>query len=327
MAFLLVKVQDETSLLLNEFYDYNGYCYANYDIDLQDFYEAPSSNGEYDNVAVIFMSTLDLRIVGWYKSATISSKIDTVSLFLQGNIKAAASEVVLLSVPIVPESKEWYCCGNSYEVIEQEDSRFLLLNSIMNREHKNLFKRYPYVHIELDAQSKGSATITRQYCELLAGNLMDDNCQGLHEIKALEKYSEKLIRLDRQDADGYYYHSLACYHLGFVKPAIKSIEKAIEIEGESSDLIAQKANILCSMRYYDKAQQLYDKAFRVSQDELYRVYQGRALILAGRMEQAFEVFDSVSDKQLLEECGINTKIESMDKKWSFSTILRRLKRE
>ena len=39
------------------------------------------------------------------------------------------------------------------------------------------------------------------------------------------------------------------------------------------------------------------------------------------------MFDGIEDKVLLEECGIATKIESMDKKWSFSTILKRLKRE
>ena len=167
--------------------------------------------------------------------------------------------------------------------------------------------------------------MTRQYCQVLAGNLMEDNCNGIMDIKALEKYAKQLIKLSHNDSDGYYYHSMACYQLGLVRDAMKSIEKAIQIDGEEADFLAQKANILCSMKHYGEAQKLYKQAFLLENDEIYRIYEGRALILMGQMEQAYKIFDSVEDKQMLEDCGIATKLETMDKKWSFSKILKRLK--
>ncbi|MFR4970659.1 MAG: hypothetical protein ACLTDC_08890 [Lachnospiraceae bacterium] len=55
MAILVVRIEDASTLLMNEFFDYNGRCYAltrsrkkNTDvcINLEDFYEGTVSGGE-----------------------------------------------------------------------------------------------------------------------------------------------------------------------------------------------------------------------------------------------------------------------------------------
>lgn len=328
MAYLIVKIEDENSLLLNEFYDYNGYCYSKYEVNLQDFYEASINTRRLDDVTVIFITFEAAKIIGWYSKASVSSEIENLSVFLQGNIKALASDVKLLNTPLDISDENWYMSNSVYEVIEEEDVRFQILKEKLSKDNsKNIFKRYPYIQISIDPQSRKSVPVTRQYCEIFAGNIMEDNCIGIQEIKALKMYSMQLIELDRNDADGYYYHSLACFHLGFVKEAIRAIEKAISIEGESSDLIAQKANVLCSMKHYDAAQMLYRRAYELSNDEIYIIYQGKALMLEGQMQKAYQVFGQITNKQLLTDCGIDTKIDSMDKKWSFSTIFKRLKRD
>lgn len=332
MAILLVKVLDENSLPLNEFFDYNGYCFSNYPVNILDFYEASANTEKLSDIEVVFSDSDGKRIIGWYEKAEVFSKSQMISPFLEGNIKASVSDVVLLdeAQALMSDSGLGIECllTQQSEVIECEDCRYDEIIKFINRKnHKNVFMRYPFVQIETDQRSRKSVDLTRQYCELLAGNLMDDNCNGIMDIKALEKYAKQLIKLSHKDSDGYYYHSMACYQLGFVKDAMKSIEKAIQLDGEEADFLAQKANILCSMKHFDKAQELYAEAYSIDKEPLYLIYQGRALMFMGQMEKAYKVFDGIEDKVLLEECGIATKIESMDKKWSFSTILKRLKRE
>ncbi len=360
MAILLVRVLYENSLPLNEFFDYNGYCYANYGVNILDFYEATAKTEALSDITVVFVNSEGSKIIGWYEKAEVSAKSQTISLFLEGNIKAKASDAVFLEEAVELSdysrsqriSKSVYDVasqseqttkpqasqsvqttepkviqpGRSYEVIECEDCRYdLLMDFIRQADYKNVMLRYPFVNIETDERSRKSLEMTRQYCQVLAGNLMEDNCNGIMDIKALEKYAKQLIKLSHNDSDGYYYHSMACYQLGLVRDAMKSIEKAIQIDGEEADFLAQKANILCSMKHYGEAQKLYKQAFLLENDEIYRIYEGRALILMGQMEQAYKIFDSVEDKQMLEDCGIATKLETMDKKWSFSKILKRLK--
>lgn len=332
MAILLVKVLDENSLPLNEFFDYKGYCYCNYPVNILDFYEASENTKTLSDIMVVFTDTEGKKIIGWYLKADVFSESKLISPFLEGNIKAAASDVVLLETACELIWDTWSqnekLLTKQCEVIECEDCRYdTIINFVTRNNHKNVFMRYPFVQIETDQRSRKSIELTRQYCQLLAGNIMDDNCNGIMDIKALEKYSKQLIRLSHKDSDGYYYNSMACYQLGFVKDAMKSIEKAIQLDGEEADFIAQKANILCSMKYFDKAQELYAKAYEMDKEPLYKIYQGRALMFMGQMEKAYNVFGEIEDKALLEECGITTKIESMDKKWSFSKILKRLKRE
>ena len=82
MAVLAVLVEDPGTLLLNEFFDYDGRCYAisrsrteNNDIciDFQDFYDSDVSAESMHDIPVIFIipdaDTGDTHICGWYRHA------------------------------------------------------------------------------------------------------------------------------------------------------------------------------------------------------------------------------------------------------------------
>lgn len=277
MAILLVNIEDEASMALNEFFDYAGHCYAlscrrdqaeGLAISLHDFYDSTVATKRMREIPVVFCEKKDaaIRIVGWYKKADIYSRSKHISPFLQGNIVANASEVVRLSKPIQIEEIYADFTSQNYNVIEMEDSRYDKLAELVYTEpsqffcgHKieNNFARYPYVHINMDPAAKRNYTNALQYCESLAEAIMNDECQGIFEIKALELYARELINADRNSADGYYYLAMACYQLGLVKEAMKAIERAIRLEKEASDLKALKANILVSMGHYDAAIELY----------------------------------------------------------------------
>ncbi len=65
MAVLLVKIEDIASLALNEFFDFNGRCYAlagsraegkKDDFRMEEFYEATMDTQEMENVPVFFVT-------------------------------------------------------------------------------------------------------------------------------------------------------------------------------------------------------------------------------------------------------------------------------
>ena len=194
---------------------------------------------------------------------------------------ANASDVVLLKQMKMIEGVTANFMFRNYCVIEMEDSRYDKLAELIyvDADETNVFTRYPYVHIELDGRAKKSYDVAIRYCGSLAGNIMNDNCQGIAEIKALKLYAEEAVRLDKSKADGYYYLALANYQLGFVKDGMKAVERALTIEPEASDINALKANLLVSRGYFDAALELYQKAAQLDSDEseLYLEYAQRAL--------------------------------------------------
>ena len=185
MAILLVRVLYENSLPLNEFFDYNGYCYANYGVNILDFYEATAKTEALSDITVVFVNSEGSKIIGWYEKAEVSAKSQTISLFLEGNIKAKASDAVFLEEAVELSdysrsqriSKSVYDVasqseqttkpqasqsvqttepkviqpGRSYEVIECEDCRYdLLMDFIRQADYKIVMLRYPFVNIETD---------------------------------------------------------------------------------------------------------------------------------------------------------------------------------
>ena len=101
---------------------------------------------------------------------------------------------------------------------------------------------------------------------------MNDSCRGIEELAELRVYAKLATERNRGDADGFYYLAMACYQLGFLKDAMKAVEKALRLEPEASDIIAQKAAILVSMGYMDSAKKLFQKAYELSGDESYLVF-------------------------------------------------------
>lgn len=281
MAILLVKIEQPESIPLNEFFDYNGQCYAisrdrekrtDSAIRLEDFFEASIRSQELLHITVVFTILEEgaYKIVGWYKEATIYRDVKRPSLFLEGNIVAASSEVVLLPEKERTNVVSWQGREKNYEIVELEDRRAdYLYGLISSYEGENAFLRYPYVVTKLTPAATKSVAACTDACKFYAGNILDNTCRDLSEIKLLEAYAKRLTELDSHLADGFYYLAMAQYQLGFPKKAIKAIEKALKLEPEAADLIAQKGMICWSMGYEEAAHECFDKAYELSQDEDY----------------------------------------------------------
>lgn len=279
MAILLVNIENTATMALNEFFDYNGHCYAvstsrdcaeGVAITFNDFYDSTVAANKMTDIPVVFCHQSDdkLYIVGWYKSADIYSKVKQVSLFLEGNIVANASDVVVLREKRVVEGISCNFMFKNYCVIEMEDCRYdKLAELVYVEDHKNnAFVRYPYVHIDLDRKAKKNYDVAIRYCENIASAIMNDECQGITEIKALQLYAREAVEADRKASDGYYYLAMADYQLGFVKDGMKAVERALSIEKDAADIMALKANLLVSMGHYDAAIELYEKAMQADSD-------------------------------------------------------------
>ncbi|MCQ2510629.1 MAG: hypothetical protein MJ116_09235 [Lachnospiraceae bacterium] len=331
MAVLLVKIEDTASLALNEFFDYNGRCYAlagsraegqKEDLRMEEFYEATMDTEELKDVPVFFVTgeSTAVTVIGWYKKAKISRKVRSVSLFLEGNIEAVVSDVVLLPEEERNTKTEWQTPGQLYEVVEEEDMRYSLLQRMLQSDpKKNAFLRYAYAPVRLEPKLIRQPAACLEYCSRLARVLVENQCQDISEIKLLEQYAKKMIEKKRNDPDGYYYHALACYHLGFFKDGIRSVQKALELEPEAADLNALKGMLLAERGYYRDSMVCLHQAYEANREEDYLLLEGRVCIMAGQMDKAYECFASIQDKTLLDDAGIS--LRDMEKRWSFANRL------
>ncbi len=134
----------------------------------------------------------------------------------------------------------------------------------------------------------------------------------------MELYAKQAITLTRKDPDGFYYLAMASYQLGFAKQGLKAIGKALELEPDAADLLAQKAFLLVSRGYVSQGADTFHQAFDQSGEEDYLLWEGKTRILAGQPEQGYDCFRKITDKKMLEDAGIVLK--DMEKKWPFVNI-------
>lgn len=330
MAILVIKVEDVSTLLMNEFFDYDGWCYGlsrprtqsgEPCIHLEDFYECTVRSEKIAGVPVVFAQEREgqFYIAGWYCEAEIRRNILRPSLFLEGNVRAAAKDVCLLLEKERQFQMQSQFGRRCYEVIEEDDSRYQpLVNFISNYSGKNDFLRYDFVDILLDGKARKNYNICVEHCERLAERLMNDSCRDIREIKELEAYAQMASVLDGKKADGYYYLAMAGHQLGKVKKGIKAIERALKLESEAADLMAMKGNLLLSLGYAETAADWYHQAWLSEGDEDYLLLEGRAWLFKGQMDRAIECFKKVSDKAMLQEAGINLK--DMERRWPFINV-------
>lgn len=325
MAILLVKISDERSLALNEFYDYCGCCYASTRsrekmdgkvIDMSSFYDAAINTKSLRDIPVVFVSNEEsASVFGWYKKAEIFSEMQTPSLFLQGNIKAYATDC--LWIPKKGQSYKVKCFlkDQLYEVIEEEDQRFLFLKQLMgNYCGNNQMIRYHSAIPYTIPQAMQKIEICKTVCEKWANLVSAEECRDIRDIKTLEVYAKKMCEKDRKNPDGYYYLALACYQLGFIKEGLKQINKALQLERGASDLMALKGLLLVSKGHIDSAAECLHDAFMKSQYEGYLLLEGRAYMVGGKMDKAYECFSKIKDQNMLDESGIQMK--AIEDKWS-----------
>ncbi|MDO4490346.1 MAG: hypothetical protein Q4B85_04725 [Lachnospiraceae bacterium] len=331
MAVLLIRIEDTASLALNEFFDFNGRCYAlagsraaeqREHLRMEEFYEATMDTEVLEDIPVFFVTGEgeEVTVLGWYKRASVSGKIQSPSLFLEGNVSAAAADAVLLPEKDRTCSLRWQRPGQYYDVAEEEDMRSAQLLRLLERApENNAFLRYAFTPVKLDQRLLKQPAVCLQYCGQLAQVLLQDQCRDISEIKLLEQYAKRMTEKRKQDPDGYYYHALACCHLGFFREGIRSVQKALELEPEAADLKALKGMLLAEKGYYRDSAACLQEAYEKTGEEEYLLLQGRVCALAGQMDKAYECFARVKDKTLLETAGI--RLKEMEKRWSFADLL------
>ncbi len=344
MAIMIVKIEDQNTLKMNEFFDFNGRCYAlsrsrmsgdDVAVDLTDFYECTVFSEQIDNVPVIFVAQKEDGkdyICGWYKQAIIYSKVQRPTLFLEGNIIAKSLDAVLLKSENWISADQWlvkeylYFGDREYAVIEDDDMYAYKLKKLLTSNINGTWPvRYELYAPKLEVFQIKKAKTREESCEIcidfcgdLASRLMDDACEDIGEIKALREYASKAITFNGKCVDGYYYKAMAEEQLGFIKDGLKSVNKALELESDAADIMALKANLLLAYGNDQGAMELYQESYDISGDESYLLMKGKVLFRMGDVDGAYKVYRKILDKTLLEEAGINLK--DMEKRWPFVSI-------
>ena len=325
MAILVVRIEDSSTLLMNEFFDYGGFCYgltrsrsenSETCINLEDFYEGTVQSERLTDVPVVFVIEQEGRwhVVGYYRRAEVRKKIMRPSLFLEGNIRADVRDVRLLP----EESQKTVFAANFgeryYEVVEEDDARYQSLMELMKKDcGQNILPRYDCVDIFLQSTIRHDYAASLRECERLAAALMGEECADIRDIKRLEVCGHQASILNSREADGYYYEAMADEQLGRVRQGMKAIEKALRIEPAGADLMALKGQLLVGMGKAEAAAQWFHKAWFESGDDDYLLLEGRAWLLAEQPDNALECFKKINDRAILDAAGINLK--DMERRW------------
>ena len=330
MAILIVKIEDASTLPMNEFFDYDGWCYGltrsrsqsgDRCINLEDFYECTVCSESLTGVPVVFAQERDGQFyaAGWYRDAQVWRDIRRPSLFLEGNVRADARNVCLLTEKERIYRMDCHFGQKCYEVWEEHDSRYQpLVDWIRQYGGQNVFLRYDFVDISMDSRVRQDYDACIERCACLAEQMMCDNCQDIRDIKELELCAQQACVLNGKAADGYYYLAMACYQLGRVKKGMKAIEKAARLEPDASDIMAMKANLLVSMGHAEEAAALFHQAWMEEGDEDYLLLEGRAWMFKGQADKAMACFKQITNKEALKDAGINLK--DMERRWPFINV-------
>lgn len=330
MAILAVQIQHLETLRMNEFFDYAGFCWAlsrNREQDgamgaeLEDFYDGTVQSSRMEEIPVIFV--YDNQIVGWYRKATIYRYIRHPALFLEGNICASIREVRCLK-KTKPFDGIDFGENKSYLVIETGDVRYKTLMNMIEKD-EGPFEILDYVKAPSDARwkhktihqniprGKNSRTMTANdkvnqllaLCEIFAQEIMDDRCEGIGTVKALEEAAMEVVRLRAKEVNGWYYLAMAYYQAGFAKKGLKAIDRAIHLEPDADDLFAMKGNLMVSKGCFEGALSCYEEAYRLSPEDTYYIMAGKACGCMGNPMAAEHYYRKVKDTELLSTFGIS----------------------
>ena len=338
MAVLAVKIENEASLMMNEFFDYHGECWAltrqrndrsAVCISLEDFYECTVRTEWIEDVPVVFI--FEGKIIGWYRHARVYRHLQIISAFLEGNICAralharllAAGDRIVFDVPGLEEKM--------YQVIEEDDVLYDRLMAVIDDEQRHFIEiRYDMVtgfysgdRVRMAGSGKdGSVKHMRDYCiekcESIAEKMMNDRCSDIREPKTMYQYASQAVKLDGRSVDGLYYLAMACEQLGFVREGFKAIEKALKLEPDGDDLLALKGHLLFAEKKYEEAAGYYQEAYDIQPMDGYLLCVGQAWFAMGNVDKAYKAYQQVKDKKILSDCGINLK--DMERRWPFVAL-------
>ena len=216
MAILAVKIEHEASLLMNEFFDYNGLCCAiscsrgerrEECINLEDFYECTIRTNRIEDVPVVFLA--EDQIIGWYEKAEICRSRRHISMFLEGNMTAPS-----VSARLLPKSERisgipFNFQNKFYEVIESGDERLDRIQNLMNTAKSFVpicFSQagsfYSADRLRLIGQKyrkNKEEAFRKMYdyciekCEETAQRVMNDLCMDIRELKTMYAYAKQSL--------------------------------------------------------------------------------------------------------------------------------------
>ncbi len=343
MAILAVKIEHEASLLMNEFFDYNGLCCAiscsrgerrEECINLEDFYECTIRTNRIEDVPVVFLA--EDQIIGWYEKAEICRSRRHISMFLEGNMTAPS-----VSARLLPKSERisgipFNFQNKFYEVIESGDERLDRIQNLMNTAKSFVpicFSQagsfYSADRLRLIGQKyrkNKEEAFRKMYdyciekCEETAQRVMNDLCMDIRELKTMYAYAKQSLIYQKNSVDGLYYLAMACDQLGFVKEGLKAIGKAVQAEPDGDDLYVMKGHLLFAAQKYEEAAQSYQEAVDINPDDNYLIYLAQTKAVQGNMDAAYKIYKKVSDPSLLDEKGI--RLKDMERRWPFAAAIR-----
>lgn len=343
MAILAVKIEHEASLLMNEFFDYNGVCCAiscsreerrEECINLEDFYECTIRSSRIEDVPVVFLSKD--QVIGWYEKAEVCRSRRHISMFLEGNITAPACAAKLLPKADRISGISFNFQNKFYEVIESGDERLDQIRQMMNATKKFIPIRFSQVDSFYSAdrlrligqkyRKNKEEAFGQMYdycieqCAETAQRVMSDLCTDIRELKTMYAYVKQALVYNRTSVEGWYYLAMVCDQLGFVKEGLKAIEKAVQAEPDGDDLYVLKGHLLYASQKYEAAAQCYQEAIEMNPDDQYLICLAQTRAAQGNMDAAYKIYKKVSDSNLLDEKGI--RLKDMERRWPFAAAIR-----
>lgn len=343
MALMAVKIEDEVSILMNEFFDYNGSCYAlsasradhtRECAALEDFYDCTIQTEAVDDVPVIFV--LEGQVIGWYKKARVYRNLQIVSVFMEGNIRTRVLDAVLLPKAKRLSGTDFHFQSGMYEIIEDDDERYDEWMKKMARTPKGLPLKFEVVDSfysqdklrllcpgKKEKVSQENVRLARRdycmdRCSYYAKRLMEDQCLDIREPKTMLMYARQGLIYDTKSADALYYEAMACEQLGFVKDGLRAIARALAFEPEADDMLALKGHLLFAKKDYVAAAECYEAAWQSDPLDGYLIYLGQAWFAMGNVDAAYKAYKRIEDKELLNQRGINLK--DMERRWPFVAL-------
>jgi tetratricopeptide (TPR) repeat protein len=312
MALLAIKVEDSATLPLNEFYDYQGTCYAltrtrdsvsDICIELEDFYDGTVTDETLEHVDIVFVD--GGRVIGWYRDAQVSRRILRPTLFLEGNVTAGSGHVWLLPEKMRQYELDIDFGSRLYSVIEETDPRYADLEGYLDIYHgENIFQRAASVHVSIGREYKNDFDMCINQCIETAERVMKNECTGISEICMMAAYAQQAELFGSAQADPYYYEAMAQYQLGDTHRAMKAVNNALKLEPDGNGIKALKACILYSMGHGLEGAALMDEVWLEEGDEVYLLNEGRILLYSHHVAEAFECFARIGDDTIREELGI-----------------------
>lgn len=341
MAILAIRIEDAASILLNEFFDYGGQCWAisrdrkkNTEecMPLEDFYECTIRTEWLDDVPVVFVC--DDHIIGWYTSARIYRKLKVLSPFMEGNIVADVRQAKLLASGQKTDSIQLEFEDQYYKVIDEYDVLHVKLSEMMKDPGlKTIEIRFDLLPSGYDGKKvRMAAGIGKRQsdaafkmadycldqCNEIAYKAMNDQCRDIRDFKTMYDYASEVTKMLSKNTDGWYYLAMACEQTGRVKEGIKAIEKALALEPDGDDLIALKGHLLFAMERYEQAITCYQEAHDISPEDGYLLCIGQTYLVMGKVDMAYKAYKRISDPEVLKEKGIDLK--DIEHRWPFVAI-------